>query len=225
MDDYTLNNPDVQLLVKVLAFKHCKNFYIPKSEWYDILQEINIVLLKSKYLERWDSSRGVNFAAYISGLVYNFLTKKQRKLRREHKLFLSLDKNLADSNGSEFSILTLLGDVSAFQAKKWELAEDIDVLFKKFEDEFKYSTCVVYVGTLFVRVCKSDEAVLFIKLGLNVFPRSISIMFWLLYRGWTQAEITEFLHVSRPWVSKKVALIREFEPFLKWAEKTGKNGR
>lgn len=218
-EDITLNNPKTQFMVKVLTFKHCNKFFIPRGKWLDCLQDIFLQIIKTRYIERFNPARGVSLAAYCNGLIFHFFIRKYRQLKRESSLFSSLD---AKQEETGCSLLSCISDVSDFLSQEYELHEDVHELIEKLHRNFPYSSSAVYDGDKYLRsIPKGSNEEFFLLRNNFVCPRSVAIIFFCLYCGYSQHEIADLLQVSRPWVSRQVSKIRLYPPILEWSESLG----
>jgi RNA polymerase sigma factor (sigma-70 family) len=215
-EDLTLDNPDIRLMVRLLTLKRCQAFYVNQSDWDDVLQDVFSTLIQYNYVERYDPERGVSLPQYLYGLIQNHLSRRYRRKARERRLFESLDSNRGASGAT---LLDLILDESEFSIEASELHHDIKVLLEKIEAAFPYFTSVVYLDKHFQLACPKGPAEdLYLAKGYSVYPRSTAFVFYCLHRGWSQSDIADFFKVSKPWVSRKVKMIRSFKPFEQWAQ-------
>jgi len=216
IDDLSLNNPEIRLLVRILTIKRCQAFWVSPHDWDDVIQNVFLNMLKYTYVERWNSSKGAPFISYLNVFIQNLLSKRWRKQKKERQYRRSF--NIIDSEGNVFSLLDLIHDASDFATHNTDLRHDIAQLLGRAETAFSCSTAVVYATRRFVMSIPAGPAEFFyIKRGFFVFQRSVACIFYFLYMGWSQTEIAAFFHVSKPWVSKKVGLLRKFPELLEWA--------
>lgn len=213
---FDIKDDQVLALIKALTFKECNTFSLNKDLWMDFYQDIISILIEAKYIERYNDKKGVTFAAYLYTPVHNFIMKKRRRADHEKNLFTSLEKSSDD--GDEFSLSSVIPDSTPETDSS--LPEDVEFLYEQLKKDYPFSSSVIYSGRIFLfanTIRNVDDFLT--EEGYLVFPRSVAHIFWLLSKGYSQAEIASFLHVSRPWLSKCVVKIRTHPDILAWAEK------
>ena len=100
--------------------------------------------------------------------------------------------------------------------------QDVLSLKAELDETHPHFSYVVYKGKKLVGSYQIDELDQdSFDSGHCVYERSVGTIFWFLFSGYSQAEITSILQVSRPWVSKKVAFLKEFEPTREWVTPSG----
>jgi len=205
--------PEVIEKIKFL----CKSYYYKfniKEPFDDIFQEVIFRLLKTKYLDRYDSSKPLH--NFLSGFIFNFFCKVYKKENYVVNKALSLDKNLGSSSSESYCLANFIPSSDVEEEDTQVLLETI---MTRLESIFPFSSFVVYNEELFyVGAYKKPFYEKFFNTENIIFTRSHATVFNFLYLGMSQVEIKDFLKVSKSWVSKIVTSISELKEVRELAQ-------
>jgi len=209
----TLEAPEIQKIVREVTEQVGSRFYVRHCDRDDVYQDVCLILIQYKSIERYDKSTGTPFRAYIARIVHNYLCRRYKHITKENSLFVSLD---IENDNNNF-LHTILTDTRQTFAEEGQLESDIKVIILKLAKEYPHSTSVVYSGKEFVTKCIKEAESYYRERGYQVYPRSAALVFYLLYKGYNQVDIASFLHTAKKWSCDKVKIIRESEVIKEWA--------
>jgi len=168
----------------------------------DLGQEIILSLLKTRYLDRYDPSRG-SFKAYLFGFVNNFLKKKYNK---EHTRYGRYIVNAASLSQTPTEDATFDGtEVYADLLPSCDCCEDfvmlqalIDNIRRELTETFSPSSANVYQG--------------------KVYQRDPVTVFNLMIDGASVKDVATTLNVSRQFVYYLLKNIRTSKAYQVYQE-------
>ena len=168
----------------------------------DLGQEILLSLLKTKYLDRYDSSRGA-FKAYLFGFVDNFLKKKYNKEHTRYGKFIVSAASLSQSPSDDatFDGTEVYADLLPSEDDCEEnvvMKSLIDDIRRELIEAYPASSANVYMG--------------------KVYQRDPVTVFNLMIDGATVMDVANTLNVSRQFVYYLLKNIRSSRAYQIYAE-------
>ena len=152
----------------------------------------------------------------MSGFIFNFFCKVYKREGYAVAQASGLETQLTDQG--DFTLLSTIDSAANYDPDDHM---EYESLLQLLDERFPFFTFLVYSSDLRLHGIFSVEDKVSFDSSFFVIPRSASLVFSLIYSGFSQTEIKDTLLVSKAWTSKIVDRIKSLEEVKAFARSKG----